>query len=1057
MANYLTLVEQLSEAVDQLNQVLQGDENTTVTINGQQQPSVQKKTLDEVNAKIQLVLDAAADIDAVKYATTADGIASGAEYFSVVSDNEESYLDLYKNTSGNAVFQKSYPSIEGVIPKQVVEEYNSNKSVSGKAVYDFFEENIASSAVDVSLLTGDYNLSLTSAIEAVPSIYRKSNITIEFNDTEQYKFYGVYNEANFTDISKWLKPFDTLAAGDLNLANIGMLYKGFCFQGSQNPVYHPDNSVLIIPLYRFYEDSVLQRTVISTRLDIRLGSGLLSSNLSGVATYSNNTSGINSFLPTNAEFAYINISYNDGDSTFGLSQQKSVADTLRYPKYGFESWTTPELNQKKRLIADNKKYPVVVSRDFDGNDVVQTPVSYFMNESVEFDGFHLYELITNMSITTGFSSNSINKLTGALRVVYVSFINTYSSGASSNATIKFKIQSVEDDTLFREYQAFPTEPYNIETGLMEYSVNMGGFEMSFTFNRGLAGTGYIATGFDANNAKINPTWIASELTRSKLDTSDYLYNYEVCNQELISNYSYTSPENLLPLVQVVNGVKGYLTEGDGTFHSQNCLVSDKKTDIYGIKTLHIDVDTDTSGSFPPVDYSVMKATTSDDSFLGFSADTDSDGQWIHPDIGYSDSDIAGYKYWMVHSVYPFSYPGTEDAEIFVSNNGINWVRIQHPDEIQTNETPLNIPVSYWNVSDGRERQFMPIPDIGSSMLFFDSTSEASRTVTNALNHDPAIICDNGYVNIYITYNLGFDGGAQLHKYRVCYRTNDFVNWEIMREDGTAMPYNSSNAQLIFTKSNGVRNHIQYYYDGTTVGGNEVSPQIVKVSDNEYYLYSVESEYTPISGNKFGIVRYAGSSPYDFDFTSREGLTLDVSPSGRVWHVCARYYNGKFYIMYDGQMATSSDGVNFTNPAYPFFWRGASADLYKPAFIVGHNGVKFAQSLQVRMASPSITAKRGEAMEYWNVRNHTLICEYTSLADIEARGAAQVDDAYVDIQLTFTNERNNKHRTMIIPAVRSGTSVYNIEMLRGDRINAKAFCNTRFNGVVTFRGILIDER
>ncbi len=112
MANYLTLVEQLSTAVDQLNEVLQGDENTTVTINGQQQPSVQKKTLDEVNAKIQLVLDAAADIDAVKYATTTAGIAATADgqFFSVVSDSVESYLDLYKNESGVAIFYKSYPS-----------------------------------------------------------------------------------------------------------------------------------------------------------------------------------------------------------------------------------------------------------------------------------------------------------------------------------------------------------------------------------------------------------------------------------------------------------------------------------------------------------------------------------------------------------------------------------------------------------------------------------------------------------------------------------------------------------------------------------------------------------------------------------------------------------------------------------------------------------------------------------------------------------------------------------------------------------------------------------
>jgi lysophospholipase L1-like esterase len=114
MSEFLTLTSQLSTAVDQLNQVLQGDENTTVMINGEEKPSVQKKALDEVTARVQLVLDAAADIDAVKYGSIQDGVASGSEYFSVVSDQNKTYLDLYKNESGNAVLITSYPSVEGV-------------------------------------------------------------------------------------------------------------------------------------------------------------------------------------------------------------------------------------------------------------------------------------------------------------------------------------------------------------------------------------------------------------------------------------------------------------------------------------------------------------------------------------------------------------------------------------------------------------------------------------------------------------------------------------------------------------------------------------------------------------------------------------------------------------------------------------------------------------------------------------------------------------------------------------------------------------------------------
>ena len=135
MANYLTLVGQLSEAVDQLNQVLQGDENTTVTINGIEQPSVQKKTIEEVNAKVQLVLDAAADIDAVKYATTADGIASGAKYFSVVSDNNEIFLDLYENVAGFAELKKSYPSTNFLT--SALSANDTSHAINGFAVNEY--------------------------------------------------------------------------------------------------------------------------------------------------------------------------------------------------------------------------------------------------------------------------------------------------------------------------------------------------------------------------------------------------------------------------------------------------------------------------------------------------------------------------------------------------------------------------------------------------------------------------------------------------------------------------------------------------------------------------------------------------------------------------------------------------------------------------------------------------------------------------------------------------------------------------------------------------------
>ncbi|MCC9662898.1 sialate O-acetylesterase [Pseudoalteromonas sp. MB41] len=147
MASFFSLVTELETLLGQLNIILSGDENTSVSINGVEKPSIQKKTLDEITAKVQLVLDAAADIDAVKYATTSAGIAAtnDGQFFSVVSDSEDKYLDLYKNESGTAVFKKSYPSLESL--KEI------NKSVYSELKEDYAyividEQNKVAFAID---------------------------------------------------------------------------------------------------------------------------------------------------------------------------------------------------------------------------------------------------------------------------------------------------------------------------------------------------------------------------------------------------------------------------------------------------------------------------------------------------------------------------------------------------------------------------------------------------------------------------------------------------------------------------------------------------------------------------------------------------------------------------------------------------------------------------------------------------------------------------------------------------------------------------------------------
>ncbi|WP_085065463.1 sialate O-acetylesterase [Pseudoalteromonas sp. TB51] len=136
MSDFLKLTQDLSQAVDQLNAVLQGDENTTVLIGGEEKPSVQKQAIDAVNAKMQIVLNAVADIDAIKYQTISSGLTASPNggFFSVVSASESRYLDLYQNENGVAVFKKSYPSNQAIteVAKEVLD---ISEGFSGEAKY----------------------------------------------------------------------------------------------------------------------------------------------------------------------------------------------------------------------------------------------------------------------------------------------------------------------------------------------------------------------------------------------------------------------------------------------------------------------------------------------------------------------------------------------------------------------------------------------------------------------------------------------------------------------------------------------------------------------------------------------------------------------------------------------------------------------------------------------------------------------------------------------------------------------------------------------------------
>ncbi|WP_010604017.1 sialate O-acetylesterase [Pseudoalteromonas maricaloris] len=160
MSDFFKLTQDLSQAVDQLNAVLQGDENTTVLIGGEEKPSVQKQAIDAVNAKMQIVLNAVADIDAIKYQTISSGLTASPNggFFSVVSASESRYLDLYQNENGFAVFKKSYPSNQAIteVAKEVLD---ISEGFSGEAKYLGVE--------DIKPLLTDKNLKVLLGFDSI--------------------------------------------------------------------------------------------------------------------------------------------------------------------------------------------------------------------------------------------------------------------------------------------------------------------------------------------------------------------------------------------------------------------------------------------------------------------------------------------------------------------------------------------------------------------------------------------------------------------------------------------------------------------------------------------------------------------------------------------------------------------------------------------------------------------------------------------------------------------------------------------------------------------------
>lgn len=915
-------------------------------------------------------------------------------------------------------------------------------------------------SIDVSALSGNYKLTLAEAIALVPIEVRKSNLVLNFNNNQSY-VYKRNTISGWDNIRFWLRPQNY--EGRVNYFSEKDIYRGFTLANFGNTTTLGENNyVAIIPVTGVgYPSTITITTGLHTLKDTQFY--LLDSNLSLInGVYS--TSLLNHPLPANAAYVLINLESESGGVVTNAGNLDIARKYLTYTPI-----VDPELTSKPtpadgfKTIEYGLPPSTAVEYSIDGQKAVNP---YFVGGLKPFKGIHITQIVKSVKIFKGHYS-LINATTGTYRKFTITQISKNLSGVlsvsiaaeHSNGTAGFlnipKSRSIVDGLMYIEladYNASPSDAISVRL-VIDPSVIPNNTILYFN-----------------ENGQIHPSIVAFADRAQGRNKGEQITEFmDVGVSSAVSNITTLLPAKPIQLTrQNINGFPITKVVGDlDKDHQQTTLIGSKKSNFYS-NNANIYVDAVANYPSNPTITRLIggsSASGQDGNGRGEGLIGANDNQWIHPDICHANPSVAGYRYWMVDSLYPNGNDRVEDVELFVSNDALNWKRVRGFLESSDDGIGFKNPQVFWDTN--YPNAFLPIPITGNSFEFAKQSVTETSTILGYLNHDPAITYHDGYVIAYILYNFGFTIPHNYnHKYIICLRTNNGTDWEIVRQDGSTMPYNEANAKLLFTKTNGVRNH--HYYKTTTasIGGRDLSPQMVKVSDTEFHMYTRDDSAftTPSEGVGLNMIRYSGTTPYTIDYSNGVAISRDNTNSERLWHFGMRFYNGKYYLLTNGFMLTSTDGLNFKTPAHPFFWRGMSADLYKPTFVLGHDGkVKIAYGLGHNSAAPHAYAPqitqglpRNNLIFVHTSNTGTYICQYDNLADIENRGAVPTKDAYVDVAVMIISQRTKTIAIHLIPAVRGFTQLKGVSVSYDDEIYAVAYLNTRNGGTVTFGGVAVTE-
>ena len=489
----------------------------------------------------------------------------------------------------------------------------------------------------------------------------------------------------------------------------------------------------------------------------------------------------------------------------------------------------------------------------------------------------------------------------------------------------------------------------------------------------------------------------------------------------------------------------------------------------GKKAVHVNVmnvvnGAITQGKLKNTPFRVPSAQFDNPDSLAIHTDAFSPFDYTHPDIAYSATPIAGFKYWMIASVLASATAEAtwEDEDMFVSNDAKTWQRIRsiyESDKPYTTAT-LRLPPQALTTKDARRHSFLPTPAIGAMYEFSVPATNGAALVDRQVSavqnasykHDPAIFIDGGYVYTYHAYNFDFaNRPAGYSRFLVCVRTNDGINWDVVRSDGSTMRLTEETSKQIFTKdAQGRYNFMHYFYDEKASNHN-----VLKYGDGDYEM---------VYGANYAW-RYAGTTPYSFNFDER----LPLQDVGSYNHPTILTSGGKTYIVNHKAMYESSDrGVTFTTlPFYPVWTGGVSNIPYKRSMCIGEGGkLIFVDTQRYDMQNSALPVTNG----YSSLAraNQMFIYEFASLADFVSNATVGMVDSYVDIQMCRVNYETGKRELLTAAAVSITSSQlrYNSPLQRvrvgemkfseGDILYVFATLNSRNGGEVIFGGIDINN-